>query len=71
MGTLMIGNFGVENGVQTFRINGTKEDLYKIIDECREMDAHFQDTPNLLPLRQGQWTMLLKIRLPVGAIKND
>lgn len=71
MGTLMIGNFGVKNGVQTFRVNGSKEDLYKIIDECKQMDAIFDDTPNLLPLRHGQWTMLLKIRLPVGAIKND
>jgi len=65
MGTLMIGNFGVKNGVQTYRINGDKEDLYKIIEECREMEARFQETPNMIPVRHGQWTMLLQLKIPV------
>lgn len=65
MGSLMIGNFGEKNGVQTYRICGDKDDLYKVIDECRAMEAKFDDTPIINHVFRGQWTMLLKIKLPV------
>lgn len=68
---LMIGNFGVKDGVQTFRVNGSKEELYKIIEECREMEAKFHDTPNLEPIRHGLWTMLLQIKIPVSVGQNE
>jgi hypothetical protein len=71
MASVMVGNFGVKDGVQTFRICGTKEDLYKLIDECREMDAHFDSTPIINHVHRGQWTMLLKIKLPVGKDYNS
>lgn len=71
MGTLMIGNFGSKNGVQIFRVNGSFDDLMKILIECKEMDAIFVEVPKVEPLRQGQWTVLLKIKLPVGVKHND
>lgn len=67
MGSLMIGNFGIKNGVQTYRICGSKDDLYKIIEECRIMEASFDDTPIINHVHRGQWTMLLKIKVYVEA----
>lgn len=61
MGSVMVGNFGIQKGIQTFRICGNKEDLYRIIEECRTMEAKFYDTPNILHVHRGQWTMLLQL----------
>lgn len=60
----VIGKFKPQKGVQTYRINGSYDDLYKIIDELREVNAKFDQTPLIQKLRKGQWTMLLKIKLP-------
>lgn len=57
----IIGKFKPVNGVQTYRINGSKEDLYKMIEDCRKNEIRFDDTPIINPLRKDQWTMLLKI----------
>lgn len=57
----IIGKFKPINGVQTFRINGSKEDLYKVIEDCRKNEIRFDDTPIINPLRKSQWTMVLKI----------
>lgn len=65
MAIVQIGDFGVRNGVRTYSIQGDKADLYKIIDECRKMDAKFDDTPNVVHVHRGTWSMLLKIKMPV------
>lgn len=63
---VIVGNFGIKNGVQTYRVNGTKDDLHLIIDEIRKEGAKFDDTPHLEYVRNNQWSMLLKIKVPVG-----
>jgi hypothetical protein len=60
----VIGRFKPINGVQTYRVNGSYDDLYKIIEELRKIEAVFGDTPLIHNLRKGQWTMLLKLVLP-------
>ncbi len=67
MGSVMIGDFGNREGVQTYRICGTKEDLYEIINTCRKLDAKFDDTPIINHVHNGQWTMRLKIKIPVNS----
>jgi hypothetical protein len=67
MGIVQIGNFGISDGVQTYRVNGHKEDLDRIIHECLEQDAIFENSPELEKLRNGQWTLLLKLRVRVEA----
>lgn len=67
----IIGKFKPIDGVQTFRINGHKADLEKIIAECREMEADLAETPIMDQLRASQWTLILKIKLPVGVGKLD
>jgi len=65
MAVVMIGNHGrSKEGVYTFRINATlKDDIYKIIDESREMGWKFWDTPNLIKVHKT-WSVLLKIYDP-------
>lgn len=63
----MIGNFGVHEGIATFRICGEKEALYKIIEECRASNEKFEDTPIINKVHNGQWTMLLKLKVYVKA----
>lgn len=70
----VIGKFGLKNGVQEYRINGSYDDLYTLIAECRLNDIKFDDTPNVIPLRKGQWTTLLKIKVnssEVREVDND
>jgi hypothetical protein len=68
---VMVGDFGNKNGVQTFRVCGTKEDLYKIITECREMGHKFYETPVMNLVYRGQWTMVLKLKVPVEVGQHD
>lgn len=70
MGSVMIGDFGIKNGVQTFRVCGAKDDLYKIIYECKDMDLRFDDIPIVNHVTRQQWTMLLKIKIPVEKNNN-
>lgn len=65
MPVVMIGTFGRnEEGIHTYRINATsKDDLYLLLDECREMGWKFWDTPNLIKVNKT-WSVLLKIYDP-------
>lgn len=65
MASVMIGNFGTKEGIATYRICGAKEDLIKIINECKLMDAVFENTPIVSHVHRGQWTMLLKLKVYV------
>jgi hypothetical protein len=60
----VIGKFKPHKGVQAYRVNGSYDDLYKILAELRKVDAVFGDTPLIHSLRKGQWTMLIKLVLP-------
>lgn len=64
MGQLIVGDFGRKDGVQTYRINGSYEDLQRILDECISINTKFSDFPEIERLRYGQCTMLLKFYLP-------
>lgn len=66
MGQIIVGNFGIKNGVQTYRVNGEKADLYKIIEECRKEGAKFDDTPHVEHVHNNQWSMLLKLKVAVS-----
>jgi hypothetical protein len=61
----MIGDFGInKENVRTYRINATtKDDIYKIIDEAREMGWKFFNTPNILKVHKT-YSVLLQIYDP-------
>ena len=66
MSIVQIADFGEKNGVKTYRINGDKVDLERIIEECRNTDAEcFDDSPELEYVRKDCWTLLLKIKVAV------
>jgi hypothetical protein len=66
MAIVQICDFGERNGVKTYRVNGDKIDLEKIIAACRKEDANcFDDKPELEYLRKGCWTLLIKIKVAV------
>jgi hypothetical protein len=66
MGTVMIGNFGLKDGLQVYRVCGLKEDIEKLVQEAIEMDAEFSELPYIEHIHNGQWSVLLKIKIPVG-----
>lgn len=66
MGAVYVFDFGVENGVQTFRINGSKSDLEKIVETCIDENAKFGDTPILNHVYKSDYSLLLKLRLVSG-----
>lgn len=57
----IIGKHPIKNGVRPYRVNGSYDDLYTLIAECRINKIKFADTPIVNPLRKGQWTVLLKV----------
>lgn len=62
MGSVMIGYFPEKDGVISYRICGTKADIYEIINEAREMGHKFADTPIINHVHRGQWSTLLKLK---------
>ena len=66
MRSVFVGNFGIQNGVQTYRVNGTFEDLQTILDEIMQEDGSFEEFPEIERLRHGLCTMLLKLKVREG-----
>lgn len=61
----MVGKWKEKDGVEVFTITGTKEDCYMIVNEAREAGAKFADTPNISHIHNGQYHVLLKLKIPV------
>lgn len=67
---VIVGNFGVKDGVQTYRINGSYEDLQDIILGCIDADASFDEFPEIERLRLNHCTLLLKLKVKVEVKPN-
>lgn len=66
MAIVQICDFGEENGVQTYRVNGGRMDLEMIIAACRREDENcFHGSPELKYVRKGSWTLLLRLKVAV------
>ena len=66
MAVVQICDFGERDGVKMYRVHGDKEDLEKILETCREEGAKLESEPVLEYTRKGIWTILLRIKIPVG-----
>lgn len=66
-------DFGIKDDIQTYRVNGEKKDLEVVLQSTEELGSAFIETPNIEHIRRGEWTMLLKIKVPVkvGANHGD
>jgi hypothetical protein len=63
--TMQIMFYGEKDGIQTYRLCGTKERIYAEIKYARKQGFRFHDTPIILPVFRGQWTTILKLIPPV------
>jgi hypothetical protein len=68
MGSIFIADFGIQDHVKIYRANGAKEDLKKLVRECKIAGAKFTESPELEYVHKNEWTVLLKIRLPIGVV---
>ena len=66
MAVVQICDFGERDGVKMYRVHGDKEDLEKILETCREEGAKLESEPVMEYTRKGIWTILLRIKIPVG-----
>lgn len=66
MGIVQICDFGEKDGIQIYRVHGLKNDLEELLQACHDEDAKFDKAPVLEHVRKGLWTILLKIKVPVG-----
>ena len=65
MGFVMIANFGIENGVHTWRINGNKQDLEKLLIALKEENANFFHDPIIENIRNREYSVLLELLIPL------
>jgi hypothetical protein len=63
LATILVGDFGECDGIRTFRINGKKEDLQRIINECHKINAEIINSAEIEHVRKNDWSVLLKIRI--------
>ena len=68
---VMVGKWKEKNGVQPYTITGTKDDIETIIKEVRENGGKFDDTPIINHIHNGQYHVILKLKIPVGVGAND
>lgn len=63
MATVLVADFGENGGVKTLRINGRKEDLERILNECRKENAEIINPAEIEHVYKNDWSILLKIRI--------
>jgi hypothetical protein len=68
---VMVGTWRARNGIQTYTVNGSKEELQKIIEEITKNGGSFAESPNISHVHKGQYHVLLKLKLPVGVGASD
>lgn len=65
MGNVIIADFGVnDRGIQTFRVNGSRKDIEKLLRECHAMGHKFFEEPEIKQAYKMNCTVLLQIILP-------
>lgn len=67
----IIGDFGKnQEGVNLFRINGTKDEIKKAIDDLQELGCEVWE-PYELEKSHKHWSVLIKIQIPDVETKED
>lgn len=61
----IIGDFGKnEEGINLFRINGTKVEIEKAIQDFKELGCELWDDPYELEKSHKHWSVLVRIKIP-------
>ena len=67
----IIGDFGKnDQGVNLFRINGTKDEIKKAIDDLSELGCEVWQ-PYELEKSHKHWSVLIKVQIPENADQNQ
>lgn len=71
MATVIIGDFGKDkDGIETYRLNGEKEDIERKVKEAREKGYEFVEEP-IIEKSFRAWTLLLRCYLPEEEEKEE
>jgi hypothetical protein len=61
----IIADFGRnKEGINLYRINGTKDEINKAIEDIRNLGAEVWGEPFLMEKSHKHWSILLKVLLP-------
>lgn len=61
----IIGDFGKnEEGINLFRINGTKVEIEKAIQDFKDLGCELWDDPYELEKSHKHWSVLVRIKIP-------
>jgi|tagenome__1003787_1003787.scaffolds.fasta_scaffold20935022_5 hypothetical protein len=69
-----IANFGLKNGVHTWRVNGSKEELIQLVLALNDEGAQYKDGvgPKIEHVHNSGYTLLLELLIEEkGAAGND
>ena len=62
MASVFISNFGPDqNGIYTWKVNGSKEDLEHLVKEVHKENAVFFTLPKIEHVRRSEYTVLLRL----------
>ncbi len=68
----IIADFGKnEDGLNLFRVNGTKAEIYDAIDKFLCLGCEIYDEPQELEKAHKQWSILLKMKIPENQSAED
>jgi hypothetical protein len=65
MAIVQVADFGEYDGVRTYRVNGDKVDLERIIADCRKEDTNCFDGEPELEKTLRHWTLLIRLKVAV------
>lgn len=67
-----IGDFGRNaEGLNLFRINGTKLEIEKAIQDFKDVGCELWDEPYELEKSHKHWSVLVRFKIPEVAQKNE
>jgi hypothetical protein len=67
----IIGDFGKnEEGLNLFRINGSKEEISKAITDLKDLGCEIWDDPYELEQSHKHWSILIRIKIPEKPIQE-
>ena len=68
---VMVLDYGKKNGVHTFHVTGSREELRKIVNSTRTAGGQFADTPIINHVHRGQYILYLKLQLELVGVGGN
>jgi hypothetical protein len=69
---VMVLNYGEKDGIHSFNVTGSIEDLHKIIDSVHDSGGEFSEDPIFKHVHRGQYILYLKLKVGlVGVGTNE